>query len=140
MPIFFPLFSTQLSARFFEKINLIRSLCGSKSSLSPSVLKMAYKPTPPIISLILFPVLPTSHSITTTLASLFLEGTSQACLRLEQLPWLFLCPRGSSPYLLKTLAQSHLLSAAHSDHPATNSSIFLPTLLIPLVLFCLFFP
>ena len=43
---FFPLLSTQLPARFFEKINLIRSLCGSKSSLSPSVLKMAYKPHP----------------------------------------------------------------------------------------------
>lgn len=32
------------------------------------------------------------------------RGTSQACLHLEQLPWLFLCPRGSSPYLLQNLA------------------------------------
>ena len=73
---FFPLLSIQLPARFFEKINLIRSLCGSKSSLSPSVLKMAYKPHPtPIISLIFFPVLSTSQSITTTLASLFPDCT-----------------------------------------------------------------
>ena len=73
-PPFSPLFSTQLPARLFEKINLIRSLCGSKSSLSASVLKMTYKDAfPTIISLILFPVLSTSHSIIATLDSLFLD-------------------------------------------------------------------
>lgn len=48
----------------------------------------------------------------TTPASPLLDQTHQACSHLGQLPWLFLCPRGSFPYLLK-----NLLSVTFSDHP-----------------------
>ena len=41
----------------------------------PQSLRWPTNQPPPIISLILFPVLPTSHSITTTLASLFPDCT-----------------------------------------------------------------